>query len=60
MTSGVYAHLSGAAKLGVFGIKRAGWQQISMKNNAVAAKRSGDENDRAQAAVASEIRRGDL
>ena len=35
--------------------KRAGWQQISMENNAVAAKKVRDENDRTQAAVASEI-----
>lgn len=51
----VYAHPQALLQSSEFLNKRAGWQQISMENNAVAAKKIRDENDRTQAAVASEI-----
>ena len=51
----VYAHPQALLQSSEFLNKRAGWQQISMENNAVAAKKVRDENDRTQAAVASEI-----
>lgn len=35
-----------------------GWQQISMKNNAFAAKKVADDNDRTQAAIAGETASG--
>ena len=51
----VYAHPQALLQSSEFLNKRADWQQLSMENNAVAAKKVRDENDRSQAAVASEI-----
>lgn len=51
----VYAHPQALMQSSVFLNKRDGWQQLSMENNAVAARKIRDENDKTQAAVASEI-----
>lgn len=51
----VYAHPQALMQSSEFLNQRAGWQQLSMENNAVAAKKVRDENDRTQAAVAGEI-----
>lgn len=51
----VYAHPQALMQSSDFLNGRESWQQLSMENNAVAAKKIRDENDRTQAAVASEI-----
>ena len=51
----VYAHPQALMQSSEFLNGRENWQQLSMENNAVAAKKIRDENDRTQAAVASEI-----
>lgn len=51
----VYAHPQALMQSSEFLNANEQWQQISMENNAVAAKKVADEGDRSQAAVASEI-----
>lgn len=51
----VYAHPQALMQSSEYLNSHAGWQQLSMENNAVAAKKVRDEKDRTQAAVASEI-----
>ena len=49
----VYSHPQSLMQSAQY-LQDKGWQQISMKNNAFAAKKVADENDPAQAAIASE------
>lgn len=51
----VYAHPQALMQSSDFLNGHRDWQQLSMENNAVAAKKIRDEKDRTQAAVASEI-----
>lgn len=51
----VYAHPQALMQSSAYLNERSGWQQLSMENNAVAARKIRDENDKTQAAVASEI-----
>ena len=51
----VYAHPQALMQSSEYLNARPAWQQLSMENNAVAAKRIRDEKDKTQAAVASEI-----
>ncbi len=51
----VYAHPQALMQSSDFLNSHTGWQQLSMENNAVAAKKILDEQDKTQAAVASEI-----
>lgn len=51
----VYAHPQALMQSSEYLNSHAVWQQLSMENNAVAAKKVRDEEDKTQAAVASEI-----
>lgn len=51
----VYAHPQALMQSSEYLNAQKSWQQLSMENNAVAAKKIHDEKDRTQAAVASEI-----
>ena len=51
----VYAHPQALMQSSEFLNSHAEWQQLSMENNAVAAKKIHEEKDKTQAAVASEI-----
>lgn len=51
----VYAHPQALMQCSRFLNGQADWQQISLENNAVAARKVGAETDKSQAAIASEI-----
>ena len=51
----VYAHPQALMQSSEYLNAKKDWQQLSMENNAVAAKKIRDEKDKTQAAVASEI-----
>lgn len=51
----VYAHPQALMQSSEFLNSHSQWQQCSIENNAVAAKKVRDENDRSQAAVASAV-----
>lgn len=51
----VYAHPQALMQSSEYLNSHAGWQQLSMENNAVAARKIHEEQDKTQAAVASEI-----
>lgn len=50
----VYSHPQSLMQSAVFLQQNPSWQQISMKNNAFAAKKVADDNNNTQAAIASE------
>lgn len=51
----VYAHPQALMQSSVYLNENRSWQQISMENNAVAAKKIADDGDKSQAAVAGEM-----
>lgn len=51
----VYAHPQALMQSSAYLNEKPGWQQISMENNAVAAKKIADDGDKTQAAVAGEM-----